>query len=115
MRSSTASPATRQARLWASLMASAAGCVQAASQANASKSSGTSVRPRSSSAVATSGELRTIGRLLIGLFTEYWEGLARGPPLSGGRPTLLLVSDENFIPLQTSRLARITPRCPAPR
>jgi hypothetical protein len=50
-----------------------------------------------------------------GLTTKNWEGLARDPPLSDGRPTLLLVSDDNFIPLQTSRLARITPRCPAPR
>jgi hypothetical protein len=50
-----------------------------------------------------------------GLTPENWEGLAPGPPLSDGRPTLLLVSDDNFNPLQTSRLARITPRCPAPR
>ncbi|CAK6690606.1 hypothetical protein IFHNHDMJ_00849 [Synechococcus sp. CBW1107] len=37
------------------------------------------------------------------------------PAMSDGRPTRLLVSDDNFIALQTSSLARITLRCPAPR
>lgn len=50
-----------------------------------------------------------------GLTTKNWEGLAPGPPLSDGRPTLPQVSDDNFSSLLTSRLARITPRYPAPR
>lgn len=50
-----------------------------------------------------------------GLTTKNWEGHARDPPLLDERPTLLLISDDNFTPLQTTRLARITLPCPAPR
>ncbi len=50
--------------------------------------------------------------LAAGLTPDNWEGLAAGPPLSDGRPTLLLVSDDNFNPLQSSLVARIAPRCP---
>lgn len=52
--------------------------------------------------------------LAAGLTPDNWEGLAAGPPLSDGRPTLLLVSDDNFNPLQASLIARIAPRCPSP-
>jgi hypothetical protein len=48
--------------------------------------------------------------LAEGIAPDNWEGLAVGPPLSDGRPTLLLVSDDNFSPLQANRLARIAPR-----
>ncbi len=52
--------------------------------------------------------------LAAGLTPENWEGIAPGAPLSDGRPTLLLVSDDNFNPLQLSRIARIAPRQSAP-
>ncbi len=48
--------------------------------------------------------------LAEGLTPDNWEGLAAGPPLSDGRPTVLLVSDDNFSSLQASRIARIAPR-----
>jgi hypothetical protein len=55
----------------------------------------------------------------LGLPADNWEGLAFGPPLADGRPTLLLVSDDNFSPLQDNHLARIAPRrragCPPRR
>jgi hypothetical protein len=44
-----------------------------------------------------------------GLPPDNWEGMAPGAPLPDGRPTLLLVSDDNFSPLQANRLARIAP------
>jgi hypothetical protein len=49
--------------------------------------------------------------LAAGLTPDNWEGLAAGPPLSDGRPTLVLVSDDNFNPLQASLIARVAPRC----
>jgi hypothetical protein len=49
--------------------------------------------------------------LAAGLTPDNWEGLAVGPSLSDGRPTLLVVSDDNFNPLQASLVARIAPRC----
>lgn len=55
--------------------------------------------------------LRHWDLLALGLTPENWEGVAEGPALSDGRPTLLLVSDDNFNPLQTSRLARLAPLC----
>lgn len=48
--------------------------------------------------------------LATGLTPDNWEGLALGAPLADGRPTLLLVSDDNFSPLQANRLARLAPR-----
>ncbi len=48
--------------------------------------------------------------LAAGLPPDNWEGLALGAPLADGRPTLLLVSDDNFNPLQANRLARLAPR-----
>ncbi|MBV2351153.1 esterase-like activity of phytase family protein [Synechococcus sp. HK05] len=45
-----------------------------------------------------------------GLTPENWEGLSLGPTLSPGQPSLLLVSDDNRNPFQTSRLARLSPR-----
>ena len=48
--------------------------------------------------------------LAIGLPPDNWEGLALGAPMADGRPTLLLVSDDNFNPLQANRLARLAPR-----
>ena len=45
----------------------------------------------------------------LGLTPENWEGLALGPPLGKGRFSLLLVSDDNLNPLQTSRLAMLAP------
>ena len=44
-----------------------------------------------------------------GLTPENWEGLSLGPTLSPGQPSLLLVSDDNRNPFQTSRLARLRP------
>ena len=41
----------------------------------------------------------------VGLTPENWEGLSLGPELSPGQPSLLLVSDDNRNPLQSSRLA----------
>lgn len=48
-----------------------------------------------------------------GLTPDNWEGLSLGPPLPDGRPTLLLVSDDNLNPLQANRLALLTPTCQA--
>ena len=47
-----------------------------------------------------------------GLSPENWEGLALGPPQANGRPSLLLVSDDNLNPLQSSRLALLIPTPP---
>ncbi len=44
-----------------------------------------------------------------GLTPDNWEGLSPGPPLADGRPSLLLVSDDNFNPLQANRLALFSP------
>ncbi|WP_259732034.1 MULTISPECIES: esterase-like activity of phytase family protein [Synechococcales] len=71
--------------------------------------------PTPGPAVPAPGPLQQWDLLAAGLTPENWEGLAAGPPLSDGRPTLLLVSDDNFSPLQANRLARIAPRCRAPR
>jgi hypothetical protein len=46
----------------------------------------------------------------MGLTPENWEGLSLGPELSPGQPSLLLVSDDNLNPLQTSRLAHLQAR-----
>jgi hypothetical protein len=55
--------------------------------------------------------------IAAGLAADNWEGLSPGPPLADGRPTLLLASDDNFNPLQASRLALLSPvrtdTCPA--
>ena len=51
----------------------------------------------------------------LGITPENWEGLSLGPELSPGQPSLLLVSDDNRNPLQSSRLAQLqarrSPRC----
>ena len=49
-----------------------------------------------------------------GLTAENWEGLSLGPEVSPGRPGLLLVSDDNRNPLQSSRLAWLEPRRTTP-
>ena len=46
----------------------------------------------------------------IGLTPDNWEAITPGPPLEDGRPTLLLVSDDNFNPLQDNLLAQLAPR-----
>ena len=43
----------------------------------------------------------------MGLTPENWEGLSLGPELLPGQPSLLLISDDNRNPLQTSRLAQL--------
>ena len=48
-----------------------------------------------------------------GLTPDNWEGLSPGPPLPDGRPTLLLVSDDNLNSFQANRLALLTPTCQA--
>jgi hypothetical protein len=63
-------------------------------------------------AAAPRWPLRQWDLLAAGLTPDNWEALAVGPPLSDGRPTLLLVSDDNFNPLQASLVARFAPRCP---
>lgn len=54
--------------------------------------------------------------IAAGLIPDNWEGLSPGPTLSDGRPTLLLVSDDNLNPLQSNRLALLSarrePDCP---
>ncbi len=46
----------------------------------------------------------------LGVPADNWEGMTAGPPLSDGRPTLVLVSDDNFSPLQNNHLVRLAPR-----
>ncbi len=58
--------------------------------------------------------LRSWDLLAEGLPADNWEGLAPGPPLGDGRPSVLLVSDDNFSPRQTSLIARLAPRRLAP-
>ena len=48
--------------------------------------------------------------LEAGLPPDNWEAMALGPALSDGRQTLVLASDDNFNPLQSSWLAVLTPR-----
>ena len=54
-----------------------------------------------------------------GLPADNWEGLSWGPPLADGRATLVLVTDDNFSPFQTTWLAVLAPRrlegCAVPR
>ena len=45
-----------------------------------------------------------------GLPPDNWEAMALGPELSDGRQTLVLASDDNFNPLQSSWVAVLTPR-----
>jgi hypothetical protein len=45
-----------------------------------------------------------------GLPPDNWEALTIGPDLADGRASLVLVSDDNFSPLQDNHLARIAPR-----
>ncbi|MEX1316179.1 MAG: esterase-like activity of phytase family protein [Synechococcaceae cyanobacterium] len=47
--------------------------------------------------------------IAAGLTPDNWEGLTPGPPLPDGRPSLLLVSDDNLSPLQASRVAQLAP------
>ncbi len=48
--------------------------------------------------------------LAAGLPADNWEALAIGPQLSDGRTTLVLGSDDNFNPLQSSWIAVMAPR-----
>jgi len=54
-----------------------------------------------------------------GLPPDNWEAVTIGPDLADGRGSLVLVSDDNFSPLQDNHLARIAPRqgpaCPSLR
>ncbi|MFO7628598.1 MAG: esterase-like activity of phytase family protein [Prochlorococcaceae cyanobacterium] len=56
--------------------------------------------------------------LQLGLAPDNWEVLLAAPPLSDGRRSVLLATDDNFNPLQRSHLARLVPRqlpgCSAP-
>ena len=52
--------------------------------------------------------------IALGLSPDNWEGLSLGPPLPDGRPSLLLVSDDNLNPLQANRLALLTANRPGP-
>jgi hypothetical protein len=45
-----------------------------------------------------------------GLSPDNWEGLSFGPRLADGRPSLLLVSDDNLRPFQANRVALLSPR-----
>lgn len=45
----------------------------------------------------------------LDLPADNWEGLAAGPPLPDGRPTLVLVSDDNFSAFQDNVLAVLAP------
>jgi len=46
----------------------------------------------------------------LGLSPDNWEAITPGPPLEDGRPSLLLVADDNFSPLQANLLAQLAPR-----
>ncbi|MEB3322304.1 MAG: esterase-like activity of phytase family protein [Synechococcaceae cyanobacterium] len=46
----------------------------------------------------------------LGVPADNWEAVAAGPPLADGRGTLVLVSDDNFSPLQENHLVRLAPR-----
>ena len=48
--------------------------------------------------------------LAAGLPPDNWESLAIGPRLRDGRTTLVLASDDNFNPLQSSWVAVMAPR-----
>ena len=48
--------------------------------------------------------------LQTGLASDNWEALAVGPRLRDGRVTLILGSDDNFNPLQSSWIAVMAPR-----
>ena len=54
-----------------------------------------------------------------GLPADNWEGMAWGPQLDDGRVVLVLVSDDNFNPLQRSWVSLLVPRrgsgCPSGR
>jgi hypothetical protein len=53
-----------------------------------------------------------------GLPPDNWEAVTIGPDLADGRGSLVVVSDDNFSPLQDNHLVRIAPRrgpgCPTP-
>lgn len=57
--------------------------------------------------------------LEAGLPADNWEGMAWGPQLDDGRVVLVLVSDDNFNPLQRSWVSLLVPRrgsgCPSGR
>ncbi|MEO1003705.1 MAG: esterase-like activity of phytase family protein [Cyanobacteria bacterium J06638_7] len=62
---------------------------------------------------APSAPLAAWDLIAAGLSPDNWEGLTPGPRLEDGRPTLLLVSDDNLNPLQANRLAQLVPLQPA--
>ncbi|MFY8149919.1 MAG: esterase-like activity of phytase family protein [Prochlorococcaceae cyanobacterium] len=51
--------------------------------------------------------------LAAGLPADNWEAITPGPVLADGRRSLLLLSDDNFNPLQQNHIALLAPRCPA--
>jgi hypothetical protein len=57
-----------------------------------------------------SWDLLATGPGRTGLPPDNWEGLGWGPPLADGRATLVLVTDDNFNPLQANLLAVLAPR-----
>lgn len=59
---------------------------------------------------APSAPLAEWDLIAAGLTPDNWEALSPGPPLAAGRPTLLLVSDDNLNPLQANRLAQLVPQ-----
>ncbi len=48
--------------------------------------------------------------LATGLPPDNWEAVTAGPDLPDGRASLVLVSDDNFSPLQNNHLVRLAPR-----
>ncbi len=52
--------------------------------------------------------------IAAGLPADNWEALTPGPALADGRPSLMLLSDDNFSPLQDNHLALLAPRRTGP-
>ncbi|KEF40775.1 MAG: hypothetical protein ER33_15145 [Cyanobium sp. CACIAM 14] len=52
--------------------------------------------------------------IAAGLPADNWEALTTGPRLADGRPSLVLLSDDNFSPLQDNHLALLAPARPGP-
>ncbi len=52
--------------------------------------------------------------IAAGLPADNWEALEPGPTLADGRPSLVLLSDDNFSPLQDNHLALLAPRRTGP-
>jgi hypothetical protein len=52
--------------------------------------------------------------IAAGLPPDNWEAMTPGPELADGRPSLVLLSDDNFSALQDNHLALLAPRRPGP-